>query len=80
MADKRMKILIVDGYNVLRSGSRYRSMRHAPDYTFEKYNQVREALISDVAAFAGSEYRSVTVVFVEATIPNRRGRRSGSAW
>lgn len=38
-------------------------MRQQPDYTFEKYNQVREALISDVAAFAGSEYQSVTVVF-----------------
>ena len=48
---------------MLRSGSRYRSMRQQPDYTFEKYNQVREALISDVAAFAGSEYQSVTVVF-----------------
>lgn len=55
--------MIVDGYNVLRSGARYRSMRQQPDYTFEKYNQVREALISDVAAFAGSEYQSVTVVF-----------------
>lgn len=63
VAEKRTKILIVDGYNVLRSGSRYRSMRAQPDHTFEKYNQVREALISDVAAFAGSEYQSVTVVF-----------------
>ena len=69
-----MKILIVDGYNVLRSGSRYRSMRHAPDYTFEKYNQVREALISDVAAFAGSEYRSVTVVFDGGDNPESAGK------
>jgi hypothetical protein len=38
-------------------------MRQAPDYTHEKYNKVREALISDVAAFAGSEYQQVTVVF-----------------
>ena len=74
MPDKRTKILIVDGYNVLRSGSRYRSMRHAPDYTFEKYNQVREALISDVAAFAGSEYRSVTVVFDGGDNPESAGK------
>ena len=56
MPDKRTKILIVDGYNVLRSGLRYRSMRHAPDYTFEKYNQVREALISDVGRRSGSAW------------------------
>lgn len=74
MPDKRTKILIVDGYNVLRSGSRYRSMRHAPDYTFEKYNQVREALISDVSAFAGSEYRSVTVVFDGGDNPESAGK------
>ena len=71
---KRTKILIVDGYNVLRSGSRYRSMRQQPDYTFEKYNQVREALISDVAAFAGSEYQSVTVVFDAAENAESAGK------
>ena len=74
MAEKRTKILIVDGYNVLRSGSRYRSMRAQPDYTFEKYNQVREALISDVAAFAGSEYESVTVVFDAAENEESAGK------
>ena len=71
---KRTKILIVDGYNVLRSGSRYRFMRQQPDYTFEKYNQVREALISDVAAFAGSEYQSVTVVFDAAENAESAGK------
>lgn len=71
---KRTKILIVDGYNVLRSGSRYRSMRQQPDYTFEKYNQVREALISDVAAFAGSEYQSITVVFDAAENAESAGK------
>lgn len=71
---KRVKILIVDGYNVLRSGSRYRSMRQAPDHTFEKYNQVREALISDIAAFAGSEYQSVTVVFDAADNAESAGK------
>lgn len=74
MATKRIKILIVDGYNVLRSGSRYRSMRAQPDYTFEKYNQVREALISDVAAFAGSEYASIIVVFDAAENQESAGK------
>ena len=58
----RNKLLIVDGYNVLRSGQRYIHMRDVEDWTHEKFNKVREALISDVAAFAGSEYRS-TIVF-----------------
>ena len=54
-------MLIVDGYNVLRSGFRYRPLRFDPDYTHDTFNKVREALISDVAAFAGSEYRAVIV-------------------
>jgi predicted RNA-binding protein with PIN domain len=49
-------------------------MRTRPDYTFEKYNQVREALISDVAAFAGSEYQSVTVVFDAAQNAESAGK------
>lgn len=61
MAKRGKKLLIVDGYNVLRSGSRYLHMRQAPDYTHDKFNRVREALISDVAAFAGSEYQAVIV-------------------
>lgn len=61
MAYTRRKLLLVDGYNVLRSGSRYVHMRREEDYTHEKFNMVREALISDVAAFAGSEYRAIIV-------------------
>lgn len=61
MAKKRNKLLIVDGYNVLRSGQRYVHMRRDADYTHEMYNKVREALISDVAAFAGTEYRAIIV-------------------
>lgn len=57
----RKKMLIVDGYNVIRSGSRYVHMQYAEDYTHDRFNRVREALISDVAAFAGSEYRAVIV-------------------
>lgn len=58
---KRNKLLIVDGYNVLRSGQRYVHMQNAADWTHDRFNQVREALISDVAAFAGSEYRAIIV-------------------
>lgn len=58
----RRKVLIVDGYNVIRSGSRYRSLRDHPDYTHVKFNTVRETLISDVAAFAGELYEA-TIVF-----------------
>lgn len=61
MAKSRKKLLIVDGYNVLRSGSRYIHMRKNPDYTHDTFNRVREALISDVATFAGSEYDAIIV-------------------
>lgn len=72
MAKKRNKLLIVDGYNVLRSGQRYIHMRRDADYTHETFNRVREALISDVAAFAGSEYRAV-IVFDAAQNPESAG-------
>ncbi len=61
MAKQRKKLIIVDGYNVLRSGSRYVHMRQSPDYTHDTFNRVREALISDVASFAGSEHDAVIV-------------------
>lgn len=73
MAKKRNKLLIVDGYNVLRSGSRYIHMRNQEDYTYEKFNMVREALISDVAAYAGSEYRAI-IVFDAADNPESAGK------
>ena len=73
MARKRNKLLIVDGYNVLRSGQRYVHMRRQDDYTVEKYNNVREALISYVAAFAGSEYRAI-IVFDGADNPESAGK------
>jgi predicted RNA-binding protein with PIN domain len=73
MAKKRRKMLIVDGYNVLRSGQRYVHMRHNPDYTHVPYNAVREALISDVAAYAGTEYKAV-IVFDAAENPESAGK------
>lgn len=73
MAKKRNKLLIVDGYNVLRSGQRYVHMRREEDYTHETFNKVREALISDVAAFAGTEYKAI-IVFDGADNPESAGK------
>ena len=73
MAKKRNKLLIVDGYNVLRSGQRYVHMRREEDYTNETFNKVREALISDVVAFAGTEYKAI-IVFDGADNPESAGK------
>lgn len=60
MAKQRAKLLIVDGYNVLRSGSRYRC---APDedYTDDTFNTAREMLINDVVNYAGRDYKAIIV-------------------
>lgn len=52
MAKPRKKIYIVDGYNVLRSGSRYQKIA-GPDYTDDTFNRARETLINDVIGYAG---------------------------
>ena len=63
MAMHRHRILIVDGFNVIRSGSRYRNVKGPnPDYDHDWYNRAREMLINDVVNYAGREYRA-TVVF-----------------
>ena len=61
MAKHREKLLIVDGYNVLRSGSRYRAMRDNPDWTDDVLNKSREVLLHDVISFAGRDYSAVIV-------------------
>ena len=38
MAKQRKKMLLVDGYNVLRSGNRYRDAFLHPDYTDDAFN------------------------------------------
>ena len=63
MAKVRRKLLIVDGYNVLRSGSRYRALREHADYTDDAFNKSREALISDVIAYMGRDYNDGIIVF-----------------
>jgi len=57
----RRKMLIVDGYNVLRSGSRYQQIV-GPDYTDDAFNRARETLINDVVHYAGRDMKA-TIVF-----------------
>jgi len=62
MAQARKRMLIVDGYNVLRSGNHYREARERmDDFGDEAFNAARDALINDVALFAGHDYRPVVV-------------------
>lgn len=61
IVNKNKRLLIVDGYNVLRSGSRYKPIDF-PDYTHDVFNQARERLINDVIAFA-SEAQDPIIVF-----------------
>ena len=59
----RHRILIVDGFNVIRSGSRYRDVSGPnPDYDHDWFNRAREMLINDVVNYAGREYHA-TIVF-----------------
>lgn len=63
MAMKRNRVLIVDGFNVLRSGSRYKNISLSmPDYDHDWLNRARETLINDVVHYAGNEW-DATVVF-----------------
>lgn len=62
MAKQRKKLLIVDGYNVLRSGSRYRWQPRADeDYTDDFFNAARERLINDVVNYAGHDMGAIIV-------------------
>ena len=60
MAQRRKRMLIVDGYNVLRSGRRYKSIA-GPDYTDDSFNTARERLINDVVNFAGNTWEAYVV-------------------
>ena len=63
MPKDRKRILIVDGFNVLRSGSRYkRIVAPTPDWDHDAFNRAREMLVNDVVNYAGREWRA-TVVF-----------------
>ncbi len=68
MANQRKRLLLIDGYNVLRSGTRYRELKERgseagpnPDYDNDAFNRAREALINDVVAYAGHDFDAVIV-------------------
>ena len=72
---KPKKILLVDGYNVIRAGSLYKHLtEQTPDHSQDVFNAAREALLSDVAGFAGRDYKA-TVVFDGAGNPGSEGER-----
>ncbi len=73
MARLRKKLLIVDGYNVLRSGSRY-SRIALPDYTDDYFNVARERLMNDVIEYAG--HGMETIIVYDAA--DRRGDQSAT--
>lgn len=56
----RRDLLVVDGYNVLRATPRYRD-RIDDDGAGDPFVRAREALVSDVAAFAQGSYDAVVV-------------------
>jgi predicted RNA-binding protein with PIN domain len=57
----RKKVLLVDGYNVLRSGELYAGIR-GEDHTSEAFNAARQTLLNDVATFAGRTW-DATIVY-----------------
>ena len=60
ISEFRKRFLIVDGYNVLRSGSRYRDIE-LPDYTDDYFNYARELLLKDVSDYVGRRMHAVIV-------------------
>jgi predicted RNA-binding protein with PIN domain len=70
----RDDVILVDGYNVLRSSGRYAAhLAQTGDHSHDVYNAAREALISDVALFSGRR-RQATIVFDGAGNPYSEGR------
>lgn len=63
MPTNRKKLLIVDGFNALRSGSRYAHLRDAEDYSSSVLNKAREALLNDVIAYMGHDYTDGIIVY-----------------
>ncbi|MDR3053610.1 MAG: NYN domain-containing protein [Coriobacteriales bacterium] len=66
-----MKVLLVDGYNVLRSGELY-AFIDADDHTHDAFNIARQTLVTDVATFAKGSYQA-TIVFDGASNPESTG-------
>lgn len=65
--------MIVDGYNVIRSSSRYSRLIDESPQVNDVYYQAREALINDVASEALNNY-DVTIVFDGGGNPYSEGK------
>ncbi|MCD8316948.1 MAG: NYN domain-containing protein [Eggerthellaceae bacterium] len=70
----RKRLLLVDGYNVLRSGYMYKRLSEGPDYTDEAFNTSRDLLINDVINYAGAN-TSAIIVFDGAQNALSEGKR-----
>ncbi len=57
---KKRPLLIVDGYNMLRSSGAYEEVGE-DDFTGDPFNVAREKLITDVATFAQRKYDAIIV-------------------
>ena len=67
-------MLIVDGYNLLRSSGAYDDIE-VDDFSDDPINRAREKLIADVAAFAQGRY-DATIVFDGGGNPMSEGKPS----
>ena len=77
MADRRLELLVVDGYNVIRATDRYAHLVDEGDA--DPYLRAREALLADVAAFAQGSYDPVVVFDGAGNLsPERPNLKSGS--
>lgn len=77
MPDRRRELLVVDGYNVIRATDRYAHLIDEGDD--DPYLRAREALLSDVAAFAQGSYDPVVVFDGAGNLsPERPNLSSGS--
>lgn len=56
---KKKPVLLVDGYNLIRSSGAYDDL--GDDYDYDPLNRAREKLITDVATFAQGKYEAVVV-------------------
>lgn len=70
---QRRRVLIIDGYNVIRNNGRY-SFDEADYSGGEGWNIAREALINDAAYYADKEYERCTVVFDGGGNPSSAGK------
>lgn len=77
MSEELRELLVVDGYNVIRATERYAHLIDEGDD--DPYMRAREALLTDVAAFAQGSF-DATVVFDGAgnISPDRPNLSSGS--